>query len=385
MTVAAGGDGAGQTAGVEDARRVHPVVERLAAYGWRLLVIAAVLVGVLWLVAQLWVLLVAGVLGLFLTRALMPVQDRLVAIGAKPALASLGSLLVLVAVVGLAGWLVVPRVAEEFQSLGPTLTDAVDDLERWLVEDSPFDLSQADVDSFRDDLGEALADSFRTSGDSIVSGALVAVEVVTGLFLAIIAMFFLLKDGWRLQRFVLARTPPEHRELTRRMARRAWATLGGYLRGAAALGLVEGAIIGITMAVLGAQLALPVAVLTFAAAFVPFVGAIVAGVVAVLVTLTTSGFGAALVVAGVALVVQQLDNDLLAPLIYGRTLSLHPLVILAAVVGGGALFGFGGTVLAVPITAVAVSVASEAGVLRARDDADQEAAPESEQEGAQPA
>src|SRR5690606_29766229 len=182
--------------------------------------------------------------------------------------------------------------------------------------------------------------------------------------------FFLLKDGPRLQRFVLDRTPPERRDLVRRLATRAWNTLGAYLRGAALLGLLEGVIIGVTMTVLGAELAVPVAVLTFAAAFVPFVGAIVAGVVAVLVTLTTSGFGAALVVAGVALVVQQLDNDLLAPFIYGKALSLHPLVILASVVGGGALFGFGGTVLAVPVTAVIVSVCSEAGVLPPRPDAD---------------
>jgi predicted PurR-regulated permease PerM len=64
----------------------------------------------------------------------------------------------------------------------------------------------------------------------------------------------------------------------------------------------------------------------------------------------------------VAIVVQQLDNDLLAPVIFGKALSLHPLIILFAVVGGGALFGFAGTVLAVPVTAVIVNVAAEVGL-----------------------
>ena len=86
---------------------------------------------------------------------------------------------------------------------------------------------------------------------------------------------------------------------------------------------------------MGAGLVLPVVVLTFAAAFIPFVGAIVAGVVASLVALATAGPGDALVVAVVALVVQPLDGDFLAPLVYGRALQLHPLVVLFSIVAGG--------------------------------------------------
>ena len=98
-------------------------------------------------------------------------------------------------------------------------------------------------------------------------------------------------------------------------------------------------------------------IVTFLAAFVPILGAIVAGVIAVLVALVTGGPTTALIVAIVAIAVQQLDNDLLAPWIYGRAFSLHPMVILVSVVAGGALFGIAGTLLAVPSVAVAVAVA----------------------------
>ena len=94
---------------------------------------------------------------------------------------------------------------------------------------------------------------------------------------------------------------------------------------------------------------------------------VVAGAVAILVTLATSGVADAVVVAAVALVVQQLDNDVLAPVIYGRSLQLHPLAVLFALVGGGALFGFAGTVLAVPITAIAVNMVAEARAMREED------------------
>lgn len=100
-------------------------------------------------------------------------------------------------------------------------------------------------------------------------------------------------------------------------------------------------------------------VVTFLAAFVPIVGAAGAGVNAVLVALVTAGPLAALIVAAVALVAHQLDNDLLAPLIYGRALQPHPLVVLLGIADGGALFGFVGTVFAVPVLAVAINVVAE--------------------------
>ena len=91
----------------------------------------------------------------------------------------------------------------------------------------------------------------------------------------------------------------------------------------------------------------------------PIVGAIVAGLIATLVGLVTGGLTTAAVVAVVAIVVQQLDNDFLGPWVYGRALSLHPAAVLVSVVAGGALFGIAGTLLAVPVVAVAVNVTRE--------------------------
>ncbi len=97
-------------------------------------------------------------------------------------------------------------------------------------------------------------------------------------------------------------------------------------------------------------------VFTFLMAFIPILGAIVAGAMAVLVALATGGTTAALIVLIVVIVVQQLDNDLLAPVVYGRSLELHPVTVLLAVAGGGALFGLPGTLLAVPVTAIAAQL-----------------------------
>ncbi len=339
---------------------MHPTVERVAAYSWRLLVIAAALFLVLRLIGELWVVFLPLVIALLLSRVLTAPTARLRSWGWRPGLAAaavlLGFLIALATVVGL----VSVAVAGQASEVGPTVSRAVDDIERWLVEDAPVDISRDDIARFRERAGEAVGDAARSSSGSFVSGAVVALEVLVSLILGLIITFFVLKDSDRLVRWVQSLLPSARRELAARLGNRAWHTIGGYLRGAALLGVAEGIVIGATLAIVGAKLAVPVAILTFLAAFIPFAGAIVAGLLAVLVALATAGGTAALIVLGVAIVIQQLDNDLLAPLVYGRTLEIHPVLVLLSIAGGGALFGVPGSLLAVPVTAVLVNVVAEA-------------------------
>jgi predicted PurR-regulated permease PerM len=347
----AGGDPPGRA-------RVHPLVERAAAYAWRLLVIAAALVAVLWLTGRLLIVAIPVAVAVLLTRALTPVRDWMTRRRLPAGLAALATLLlfllVLAGVLGAAGAL----MANEVEDLGPTLDAGIADIERWLVEDSPFDVSAGDVQRWRTQAGDALRGFFGSDQGAIAARAVLAGELVVGVILTLVVTFFLLKDGHRLMRFTTGHAGRRSEDVAA-AAQRAWAALGGYLRGAALLGLLEGVIVGVTLSAVGAELAVPVALITFVFAFVPIVGAITAGVVAVLVALATAGFTAAVITAIVVVIVQQLDNDLLAPIIYGRALQLHPLVVLLGIGAGGALFGFVGTVFAVPVLAVIINVSDE--------------------------
>ena len=357
------------------ARPIHPVIDRLAGYCWRFLVIVAALAVVLWFVGQVWPALLPLVTALFLGRILWAPNGWLRARGLKPALAAvvtlLGFLVLLAATVGLVG----VAVAGEYDELGPAVSEAVDDVERWLVEDSPFEIDRADIDEFRRESGQTVREALRSSGDSVVNAAVLAGEVLIGLVLGLIVTFFFLKDGSRFGAWINRLLPADRRGLADALGARAWQTLGGYLRGAAALGVVEGTAIAITLTLVGARLAVPMAVITFLAAFVPFVGALVAGVLAVLVALGTAGPAEALIVAAVALVIQQLDNDVLAPVVYGRSLELHPVIVLVGIVAGGALFGLVGSFLAVPVTALLVNVGAEARAYRRGSSSDRDPAP----------
>ncbi len=336
--------------------KVHPLIDRLAAYSWRLLVIAAVLAGLLWLLGYLWVVLLPLVLATFLSRILIVPNRWLRARRWPPALAAsvtlIGFLLALATILGLIG----VAIGQQWDQIGPTVTETIDDIEDWVVEDGPGNFTHADIQDARDDAREWIGEWLRSSGSTVASGVVVAFEVLVGIILGLVITFFALKDGTRFGAWLIGWLPAERRAHVEKLGDTAWLTLGGYLRGAALLGLLEGVVIGGTVALVGAKLAVPVAVITFIFAFIPFAGAIIAGAIAVLVTLGTSGFAGAVIVLVVAILVQQLDNDLLAPVIYGKNLELHPVVILLALTGGGAAFGVAGVFLAVPITAIVINV-----------------------------
>jgi predicted PurR-regulated permease PerM len=347
-----------------DARPVTPEVNRrirwAAAYSWRLLVIAAVAYGALWLVGELLLVALPIAVALLLTRALLGPAKWLERRGLPPALAATVTLLGFIVVISGLISTVGASVASEVSELGPTLSQGVDDIETWLIEDSPFDLDAERLDELRTQAGERLGSIASSASGSFASGAVVAFEIVTGAFLSLVITFFLLKDRALMKRLVLRMAPRKRRPDVAAMGARAWDTLGGYLRGVALLGITEAIVIGGAVWLVGGNLAGAVVVVTILGAFVPIVGAIATGIIAVLVTLVTAGLTPALIVAAVALVVQQLDNELLAPWIYGKSLQLHPLVILLGITAGTTLFGIVGALLAVPLIAVVLNAIDEA-------------------------
>jgi putative heme transporter len=339
--------------------RVHPTVDRVAAYSWRFLVIGAAVYATLWLIGELLLVVIPLAIAFLIIRALVPVDGWFRKRGLPPVLAAVTTVILFLVVLIGTLTMISFNVASEFGELGNTLQQGVSDIEDWLVEDSPFDISRADVERWRGDIESTANRVLRSSGGTVASGARLAAEVVVGMILTLMIAIFLLKDRERMKMYVLKTVPDSRRDVTRRAAMRAWTTTGGFLRGAAILGVVEAMAKGIAMQLVGANLVVPVMVLTVIAAFVPIVGAIVAGVIAVLVTLVSAGLGAAVIVAIVAIVVQQLDGDVLAPVIYGQQLQLHPLTILLGITAGTALFGFVGAVLAVPVLAVVLNIIDE--------------------------
>ena len=168
----------------------------------------------------------------------------------------------------------------------------------------------------------------------------------------LVVLFFFLKDGDRIWAFFMRpfqrrapRARPTRRRHEREGARRLRPRHGDRRA-------VDAVAIGIGLAILQVPLALPLSVIVFLGSFIPLVGATVAGILAALVALVANGPVVALIVVAIVIAVNQLEGDLLQPVVMAQSLKLHPLVILIALTAGTILGGIIGAVLAVPLTAV---------------------------------
>lgn len=121
--------------------------------------------------------------------------------------------------------------------------------------------------------------------------------------------------------------------------------------------MIDGIGVTVGLLLLGIPMAIPLGVLTFLLAFVPYIGAIIAGLAAMLVALASNGLGGLLGALAVSVVVQQLEGNVLYPLLIGKTVRLHAITILLAVGVGTALLGFVGAFLATPLIAAVAAAA----------------------------
>jgi putative heme transporter len=268
---------------------------------------------------------------------------------APNALAAL--LTLLLAIVVLVGVLagVTLAVINQWGTLVNSAADGVDKLQQ-LVAGGGFPVDPKQVTAARKSVV-----SFLTSG-TFATGALAglstATTILTGLVLVIFVLFFLLKDGRSIWRFLIRPLEGHRRARAQRIGHRSLTVLGAYVRGTALVALIDAVFIGAGLFILRVPLALPLTVLVFVTAFIPVIGATLSGIVSALVALVTGGPIEALVVIAIVIVVNQIEGNVLQPLIMGKALSLHPLAILLALTAGAVLAGVIGAVLAVPVTSV---------------------------------
>ncbi len=326
----------------------------VASWCLRLLVIAAAVVGVLFVLREVWVVLMPVLLGLLLTTVLWP-ATRLLRRWLPPAAASGIVLVAGLAALGGLVTLLTTLIANEAQSLADAVVSGLEDVQEWTTG-PPLSLGDDGLGQVIDDGLQRLQDNAQSVAGYALTGVTTAGSLLVTTVLALVLCFFFLKDGPRFLPWASQWVGPRAAPHVREVCTRAWETLSGFIRAQAMVGLVDGVGIGLGLLVLGVPLAFPLAVLTVIGAFVPIIGAFVAGALAVLVALVTNGPTTALMVLILVLVVQQLEGNVVSPMLMGRTLRLHPALVILAVTVGGSLWGIAGAFLAVPIFAVATTV-----------------------------
>jgi predicted PurR-regulated permease PerM len=198
-----------------------------------------------------------------------------------------------------------------------------------------------------------------TALSNIISGVSVLAEYIAMAVLALLLVFFFLRDSPRILRGLRALAPGDSADTVEAVARRAFAAVEGFMRGTTVIALIDAVCITVGLLLLSVPGALGLGALVFVGAYIPYLGAFISGALSVLVALADRGFVVALWVLGVVLAVQVLEGHVLQPLIQSRTVQMHPAAILLALTAGASVAGIVGLLLAVPLTAAAFGIVHE--------------------------
>ncbi|MFI2610228.1 AI-2E family transporter [Kitasatospora sp. NPDC018619] len=334
---------------------------------WRLLLLGAALYVVFYVVDMLRLVAFSVLASLLITALLEPSVSWLRRRGVPRSLAAGGVFLSGLAGIGLVGWFVVWQVSTNLSDVTTQVKTGVNQLRDWMVT-GPLHLTQQQITDFANQITKAITTNTDQLTSASITGAQIAVEVLTALLMTFFTTFFFLYDGAKIWNWALRGLPRHSRFAMAGAGPKAWATLTAYVRGTVCVAFIDALCIGIGVDLLGVPLALPLAVIIFLGAFVPLVGALVTGTVAVLIALVTQGPWTALMVLVVLVVVMQVESHILQPLILGRAVRVHPLGVVLGVAAGGIIGGIGGAVVAVPLIAVTNTVVSH---LRRRNEAGQ--------------
>ncbi|WP_345771809.1 AI-2E family transporter [Geodermatophilus sabuli] len=337
--------------GADRGPRLWRAMRTLAIASAQLLLIAAGVVVIGWVLGKLWVILLPIILGLLFATVLWPPTRFLRRHGWPPALAAAVVLLAALALFGGIIAAIAPSVADQVGELADQATGGLQEVQEWL-SGPPFNLGEDQVGQAVDNAINSLQNNAQNIAGAALTGATAVGNGLINLVLALLLAFFFIKDGPRWVPWLSAQTGHRAAPHVAALSQKTWDTLSEFIRQQALVGFVDALFIGIGLWILDVPLVLPLAVLTFFGAFIPIIGAFVAGAFAVLIALVSEGFTTALIVLVIVLVVQQIEGNVLQPIIQGRGFNLHAAVVILAVTAGGSLAGITGAFLGVPVAAL---------------------------------
>lgn len=320
----------------------------------QLLLVLAALAIVVWGLLQVSIVVIPLLLAIIIASAMEPVLSWLGSKGWPRVLSTVAVLLLVVLVFGGLIWIVVAQIMSQWDSMAQKMSEGIDQLLTWWNTTFPqFALNADAVNNLWATVQEWLGKlNYSAVGSGFASGIGAFASFATSAVLFVVILFFFLKDGPMIWSFLIKPLRDAQHRRAELMGMRAVSVMGGYVRGTVIVALVDAIFIGAGLVILQVPLALPLALVVFITAFIPVIGATLAGIVAALVTLVTNGFWPAVIVVIIVVVVNQLEGNLLSPVVLGRSLKLHELVVLLALTTGTILGGIIGTLIAVPLTAV---------------------------------
>jgi len=324
-------------------------LQRLAAIGWRVLVtilLGLVLTAIAVKLATVTIsILVAAIVAATFAPYVLTLRNRGWSRIKAAAAVFVGAAVVIIATLAIIAVAFLPYIAA---SIAAFKTGVVALRQELASASIPPEVGQV-IDSASGQLETWLS----TNGSSVAAdiGELAAIAIL-GTFLT----FFFMMDGDKAWTWAMSSVNAWRREAIATAGDEALQRVGGYLRGTAVIAAFAGSVTGLFLWILGVPLAGPLGVIVFFGRFIPYVGGFVTTILIVLVTLGTVGSTAAIVVLVLASLLTLIQGKFLAPVIYHKTVHMHPALVLIALPAGAAVAGIIGLFAAIPVVAFALAI-----------------------------
>ncbi|MEV0113459.1 AI-2E family transporter [Streptomyces sp. NPDC050844] len=326
---------------------------RIAAWCVVLLLATGVAAVAIWLVIIFKTAVTPVLLALLGTALLGPVYRWLLKMKVQRSLAAGLTCAAVVAVVGGAMYIVVKALIDTGDQIIASLKQAAADLSKH------FGAAGTSLEDMASNAKDLLGKFGGSAASGVISGLSVVGEMIAIAVLALLLVFFFLRDSDRAVGAMRSLAPRGTGDTVEAMGRRAFEAVEGFMRGTTFIALIDAICITVGLLILRVPGAWGLGALVFIGAYIPYLGAFISGAVAVLVALADRGVIIALWALGVVLAVQVLEGHVLQPVIQSRTVQMHPAVVMLAITAGASVAGILGMLLAVPVTAAAFGVFSE--------------------------
>ncbi len=247
------------------------------------------------------------------------------------------------------GLLVVPPIVNGVNNLSDDLPGYIDDLREnktFRKYDNKYDIT-AKLNQQAEELPSKLGDAAGTLRDVTVG----VFDRFVQLFSILVITFLLLMDGPKILEFAYRQLPEEREARVRAVASDISEAISGYVFGNFVISVLAGSVTYVTLSILDVPFAAPLAVMFAFFDLIPLIGATLGGIIIAIVTAFVD-FPTSLIVWAIVMIgYQQIENNLIQPVVYGRTVQIHPLVVIVAVLIGASLLGVLGALVAIPAAA----------------------------------
>lgn len=326
-------------------------ISSTAKFTLQMIVIAVFLYVLAKIIGAFWAGILPMTLALIVCTVLSPISTSMRRAGLPSGLAAFFTLLIFVGALAALAMLIAPDIIGQSRLLYLQALEGVQRIQLWL-QGPPLNVDPDNINTAVNEIAQWIQNQAGAIAGGVFSGIGTAAGLTVTLMVILVVTFFFLKDGHRFLPWLRSATGGRTGLHATELLTRSWNTLSGYIRAQAVVSLIDAVFIGVGISIVGVPMAFTLAVITFVAGFIPIVGAVVAGALAVLVALVSLGFTEALIVLAIVIAVQQLEGNILSPMLQSRAMNLHPVIVLVSVTIGGGLFGLVGAFLAVPVAAM---------------------------------